>query len=299
MAGKTQFEQFIADEIEKNRGRLVPVKASFAERMFVRKANWKDLHPNPDDEFCFPSIGPNYGIIANYEQMILESRRIGKPVWTEPIMVEKVLPEGYMILNGHHRWGAAVKTNYSPLAISIVNLTQETDVARMVARSRHDKRVTLDLDELVFCSDGDDAESPLSFPFSRWYKRRIRRGIPALLHHLSKLDYDVWAYSSDYFSYEYIRAYFRHYSVCFDGIITGMARKGKVYEAANKRMSKMLYNQYGETLHIDRDAILRTGKNVKPYEVYSIEAGDDDWVQTVMNIVDGLEQKERTDESIL
>ena len=38
--------------------------------------------------------------------------------------------------------------------------------------------------------------------------------------------------------------------------------------------------------------ILRTGKNVTPYEVYRIEAGDDNWVQTVMNIVDGLNRKE-------
>lgn len=292
MAVKTRFEQYIADEIEKDRGRLVPVKASLAERMFVRKAHWKDLHPNPDDEFCFPSIGPNYGIISNYEQMIEQGRRLNKPVWTEPIMVEKVLPAGYMILNGHHRWGAAVQMNYSPLAISIVNLTQETDVERMIARSRHDKRVTLDLDELVFCRDGDEAEPPLPFPFNRWYQQRIRRGIPALLHYLSTLDYDVWAYSSEYFSYEYIRAYFRRYSVRFDGIITGMARKGKVYEAASRRMSNLLYNQYGETLHIDRGLILRTGKDVKPYEVYHIEAGSDDWVQAVMKIVGGLHRKE-------
>ena len=299
MAGKTQFEQFIADEIEKNRGRLVPVKASLAERMFVRKAHWKDLHPNPDDEFCFPSIGPNFEIISNYEQMIREGRWASKAIRRDPITVEKVLPKGYMILNGHHRWGAAVKMNYSPLPISIVNLTHETDVERMVARSRHDKRVTLDLDELVFCGDEEAAEPPLYFPFSRWYTQRIRRGIPALLHYLSKLDYDVWAYSASYYSYEYIRAYFRHYSVRFDGIITGMARKGKVYEAANRRMSKMLYNQYGETLHIDRDAILRTGRNVKPYEVYRIEAGEDDWVQAVMKIVDGLDRKEGRNESIL
>ena len=95
MAGKTQFEQFIADEIEKNRGRLVPVKASLAERMFVRKAHWKDLHPNPDDEFCLPSIGPSFEIISNYEQMIREGRfTTSKAIRRDSITVEKVLPEG-------------------------------------------------------------------------------------------------------------------------------------------------------------------------------------------------------------
>ena len=57
MARATEFEQFIADEVEKNRGAMVPVKASLAERMFVKKARWQQVHPNPDDEFCFPSIG--------------------------------------------------------------------------------------------------------------------------------------------------------------------------------------------------------------------------------------------------
>ncbi len=299
MAVKTQFEQFIAEEIETNRGRLVPVKAPLAERIFVRKAHWNRLHPNPDDEFCFPSIGPNYGIISNYEQMIMENRRTGSAVWKDPIIVEKVHPDGYMILNGHHRWGAAVRTNYSPLAISIVNLTHETDVARMAAHSRHNKRVTLDLDELVFCSDAEDAEKPLPFPYRRWYRERIRRGVPALLHYLSKLDYDVWAYTSGYFSYEYLRNYFRHYSVRFDGIITGMGRRGKAHEEANKRMSKLLYNQYAQTLHIDRDMVLLTGKDVQNYEVYPVDSGNGEWVQAVMEIVDGLAQKEECDESIL
>ena len=76
MAGKTQFEQFIADEIEKNRGRLVPVKASLAERLFVRTAHWKDLHPNPDDEFCDPKVGPNYKIISNYQELYLNALKI-------------------------------------------------------------------------------------------------------------------------------------------------------------------------------------------------------------------------------
>ena len=33
--------------------------------------------------------------------------------WEEPLIVEKVHPEGYMLLNGHHRWAAALKTGYA------------------------------------------------------------------------------------------------------------------------------------------------------------------------------------------
>ena len=34
---KTEFEQFIADEIEKGKGRYIPVKAGPMERLFVKK----------------------------------------------------------------------------------------------------------------------------------------------------------------------------------------------------------------------------------------------------------------------
>ena len=51
---KTEFEEFIQNEIEKSQGRSIPVKASALERLFVRKAKCTNLHPNPDDEFCFP-----------------------------------------------------------------------------------------------------------------------------------------------------------------------------------------------------------------------------------------------------
>ena len=48
---KTEFEQFIADEIEKGKGRYIPVKAGPMERLFVKKAACTMLHPNPDDEW--------------------------------------------------------------------------------------------------------------------------------------------------------------------------------------------------------------------------------------------------------
>jgi len=44
---------------------MVPVQAGLPERLLVRKAPVSKLHPNPDDEFCNPSIGPNYKIISN------------------------------------------------------------------------------------------------------------------------------------------------------------------------------------------------------------------------------------------
>ena len=67
MAGTgTAFDEFIAEEVKKYKGIYVPVKAGILRRAIIRKARLSRLHPNPDDEFCMPKVGPNYQIISEY-----------------------------------------------------------------------------------------------------------------------------------------------------------------------------------------------------------------------------------------
>ena len=115
MADKVvDFRAYLDEEINKVKGVYYPVRASFFRRKFCKKASCHALHPNPEDEFCFPDIGPNYGIISKYQ----EQYRRGAQFKTgfeesgidEPLMVQKVKPDGYMILNGHHRWAAALRS---------------------------------------------------------------------------------------------------------------------------------------------------------------------------------------------
>ncbi len=110
---KTDFDKYIAERIKENQGVLVPVKASLFELMFVKKADPKKRHPNPGDEFCDPAIGPNYKIISEYMEKITRRSAADPEPWEEPLIVEKVHPEGYMLLNGHHRWAAVLKTGYA------------------------------------------------------------------------------------------------------------------------------------------------------------------------------------------
>jgi len=286
MAGvKTEFDQFIAEEIERNRGVMVPARASWLERFFVRKARTEKLHPNPDDEFCDPAVGPNSRIIAEYVQTIVRTKSLQPSGYEDPIVVEKVRPDGYMILNGHHRWAAALQTGFNPLPISIVNLTQETDIEQMVRNSKHDRRVTLDLDEVVFCKNEEEAEKPLIYPFNRIFRERIRRGVPALLHFLSRQGYDIWVYTAQYYSIEYIRAYFKKYTVKIDGIITGSARKSISGAEARKRMKQLVDNQYVETIHIDHDTVLRTQNNTGTFEEFAVNTESSAWSVAVMDII--------------
>ena len=63
------------------------------------------------------------------------------------------------------------------------------------------------------------AEKPLPFPLRGMYKQRLRRAIPTLLHFSASSGYDVWVYSSSYYSMEYIQNLLRLYGVRFDGIL--------------------------------------------------------------------------------
>ena len=286
----TQFSDFLAGELNKYAGVMVPVKAGILERALVKNVPARKLHPNPDDEFCMPSVGPSYSIISDYQKKFAMNRRIKDYSWEDSIMVEKVRPDGYMILNGHHRWAAALRVGLKWLPVSIVNLPQESDIEKMVLASTHDKRVTLDLDEVVLCS-GEDvaAEKPPAFPYNLIYGHKVRLGIPALLHFLAKQGYDIWLYSANYYSYDHIRECFKRYTVKIDGIITGTARRTKDAGEAKKRTEQLFRNKYQETLHIDLTTVLRTFREEGRFEDYEIKENPGGWSAEVMRIVKGLQ----------
>jgi hypothetical protein len=292
-APKTELAEFIEQELKKYEGVMVPIKAGNVERMFTKKLPVSMLHPNPDDEFCSKTVGPNYSIYNRYVRTFQKYGEIDQSVTDDPITVEKIRPDGYMILNGHHRWAAAWRVGIKYLPVKIVNLTNQVDIDKMLSSSEHDKRVSMDLDEVVFCSEEDDiAEKPLPFPLNKVYKERIRLGIPSLLHYLETKGYDIWVYTSEYYSLDYIRRIFKHYSVKVDGIVTGTERKEKNHQDVKKKLEKKIKNKYKETIHIDRDMVLRTFRDDKSFEEYEIKETDpSEWSRKVTSVI----HKARTD----
>ena len=137
---------------------------------------------------------------------------------------------------------------------------------------------------IVFCNEDEPAEPPLPFPFSTAYKERIRLGIPALLHFLSKQGYDIWIITAKYYSIDYLRRYMKRYSVKVDGIVTGLGHKSRSMEEAKPRVEKLLTNHYTETLHIDKKMILHTGRDIS-YEVIPIDAEGGEWAYTIITAV--------------
>ncbi len=286
-ANNTEFNEFIAGEVNKYQGRIVPVKAGLPERMFEWNISCSKLHPNPYDEFCYPDVGPNYEIISGYGHRIKEARAHGDPPWDDPILVEKMLPDGYLILNGHHRWAAALRFGLPKVRVRIVNLTHETDIKKMIELSDHNRRVSFDLDEVILTTKDAGLEheriSPLVGGFIR---ERIRPGVPALIHYLARKGYDIWVYSSQYYSMEYIRRLFKGYHIPVNGIITGTARPGADRDSKAGEIVKKMEERYTETLHIDGSGIVRVFPGSSGFEQYDVSGEGVDWSREVMNIIE-------------
>ena len=117
----SDIKKMIREDLEEMDGKRDVVKAGVLDRMLIKKVPPKQLHVNPADEFSFPDIGPNDSIVTNYSQIARRSDSLGEPVFEDPIIVNKLREGGYLILNGHHRWAAALKTGLSELRIEITN----------------------------------------------------------------------------------------------------------------------------------------------------------------------------------
>lgn len=294
-ATKGQFEIMLENEVKRIKGNYTPVRASFLRRLFTRFLKCGQLHPNPDDEFSMPSIGPSYEIISRYTQEIRDGRNLGfKKFFNEPVMVQKITPDGYLLLNGHHRWAAAVRSRLPKLRVKIINLTQQNDISTMLGNSKSSRRVAIDLDEVVYREKYDElTEKPVRFPFNRIHKDPMRLGIPALFNYLNEHGYDIWVYTARYYSFDSIQQYFRlhHTRVC--GVITGTRRNVSEFAAAKAQMEKMVNEKYEYTLHIGNDFLVRTNNRTKEFEDYDIKSPAIEWAQHVTDIIGEIEKKEK------
>ena len=295
-AGQTQFDQFLAEEIKRYRGVSYPVKAGLLRRLLTKGMSWKKIHPNPDDEFCMPEIGPNYGIISQYEAAIRKAKHYGeKRYFDEPVMIEKIRPDGYMLLNGHHRWAATIRMGEGGLPVKIVNLTQAADLKKMVERARSNKRVTLDLDEVVFTDGADGKAEPQRLRLLRKaFPERLRQGVPSLFHFFRNHGYDLWVYSAKYYSVDYIQNLFRQYSIQLDGVITGLVQRRPGIDAVRKEMDTLVKAQYPTTVHVDGKSVLCIDRQLHQFREFELSGHGDTWATEVMDSIGAYEKHAKT-----
>ncbi len=294
-SSNTSFTESIAEDLKKYDGVRVPLKAGFFERFFTRSISCDSLHPNPDDEFSIPSIGPSFKIISDYENGIRKSIRNGNPPcsdWEDPLFIQKMYPEGYMLLNGHHRWAAAKRVGVKKVPVRIVNPTREEDIREMLKSSIRNMRVTFDLDEVAFTSPDGSYEKPLLFPFNRIYKEKIRRGFPMLCHFMSTHGFDIWVYTSEFYSPEHIKSLFKKYHVNITGVITGTARSARLASSSRRNIEKMMKAKYDHTVNVYDDMVLLVHSSDYDFEEFDLDLSRSEWSQEVKTAVKSLLENE-------
>ncbi len=276
----------VKEEMKKYDGTYLPVKANFLEQIFIQKLSTKKLHPNPDDEFCFEDVGPNDEIISKYAQQIAHRREHDMVLFDDPLVIEKIRPDGYMLINGHHRWGAALMMDVEKVPVKLINLTHTSDIIGQMEKTSRNKRASINLDDVVFCQqESEPAEKTLLFPYNRIFPERIRKGMPGLVYALHNAGYDVWIYTSGYASTDYIKQILRHHRIKPDGIINGADRLRSAKKNDLSDVKDLLAGKYRVTLNIDMETVSWILSETKEFEAIEIDTQNGPWANQVIGIV--------------
>ena len=118
---RSSFYTYVQEDLDAYEGKRDVVRVSLLERLVVRSIPPQEMHVNPDDEFADPDIGPSERIINEYAHEIPQLYMNREPIFPNPIMVYKMAAGGYLILNGHHRWAAAIKQGLKRVRAAIMN----------------------------------------------------------------------------------------------------------------------------------------------------------------------------------
>ncbi len=144
-------------------------------------------------------------------------------------------------------------------------------------------RVSFDLDEVLFVNpDYVKAEPALSFPYSLFYKERLRLGTAELINALQDLGYEVWVYTSSYRSIKYISRLFSHYGVYFDGIVNAERHLEEVQKGHSNILPQKVPSRYGIALHVDDESVICSYGREYGFDTYRLDGPDDEWKEKVI-----------------
>lgn len=272
------YKKIVLEDLNNNVGLYIPVKASVIERLITREIQIEKIHPNPEDEFSDENIGPNFEIIGNYERDIREAIFKNEDIFKEPLSVNKIAGGDYMLLNGHHRWMAAIRTGVKKVPVQLTNVVSEDSISEFLKNTNGKMCVSFDLDE-VLLTDGSKlaCDKRLMWPFSKLYQKTLRKNSGLLVNELRDMGCDVWVYTGEFYSEEYIKLLFRLHGAKVDGVINGLSKA-----KSRKNIQKLFSDKYDISVHIDNESVMCVNTKTKDYEVEDIGEDEISWASEIM-----------------
>ncbi|MCF0134118.1 MAG: ParB N-terminal domain-containing protein [Blautia sp.] len=278
------YQKLVLDDLKNYKDLSQAIPASMPERLLIRELPISRLHPNPEDEFSMPSIGPNYEIVENYARQFRNRKVVGNDLFKDPLIVEKMSTGGYMILNGHHRWFAAHIVKLKKMPVQIANVVPKEEIISKITASPNSMCVSFDLDE-VLLTDGKRVpaeDEPL--PVRLLQKKTLRKNCCALVRALQKAGFDVWIYTDSHHSEKYIRALFGHHHAKVSGIINCI-KKNNYYN----EIRDLFRTKYKYSLHIDNEGIIWVNTETKEYDIIEIQDQKEGWAKEAITHIRKLD----------
>lgn len=160
-------------------------------------------------------------------------------------------------------------------------------------KSERKMRVSFDLDEVLFVSpETHKTEPPLHFPLNKIYIERLRLGTPELIRTLQEMGFDVWIYTSSFRTERYIKHLFRCYGVVFDGIVNGNRHLKEVQGDRKDTLPQKMPSKYRISLHIDDETVICSMGRQYGFNVYQLDAQDDNWKEKIIERAEIIRKKE-------
>ena len=273
-----EYNEYVTEDLKNYEGLLHPAKSSFLLRATPKKIDPRRLHPNPNDEFAMADVGPNWNIVGDYEKSVrLHLRRAEDIFDDDPIIVTRLDKGGYMILNGHHRWLACLKLRVSKVPVQIVNVTLDEDVYKVINKSKRNKCVTIDFDEVLFADIFQEEVEEIPFPQKLIYKKNLRDKTALLIGEFQRMGFDVWVYTGSYLSEQYIQGLFLTNHCRVDGIVNGLNGKKNPH-----KLRDIFRTKYGTIMHVDNEMLTVVNPRTKKYEIVDINVSEEGWASTVV-----------------
>lgn len=165
------------------------------------------------------------------------------------------------------------------------------------SKTRYDSsrlRVSFDLDEVLFVSpETHKTEKELPFPLNKIFIERLRLGTPSLIKNLQARGYEVWVYTSSFRSERYIRILFRLYGIRFTEIVNGQRHLKEVQRNRKEILPQKLPNNYRISLHIDDEEVVASYGKEYGFEVFKLDAQDDDWEEKILSKMEKIENSKK------
>jgi hypothetical protein len=76
------------------------------------------LSPNPNDPFSDPNVGPSHDALHYHREYILQHGTTDGPIYVQETA------EGYQIIDGHHKWLAALQAGLEKVRIEVIEFLE-------------------------------------------------------------------------------------------------------------------------------------------------------------------------------